>query len=162
MILGDEALAKNLEAGVVDLQATRIVLGQRRIATNQVKRCSPLGALLGEQDRPVAEIERREPASSRQVDRLAALLRAPAKAAGDHQVNHDEQTVFELEHDPFADPPDTPDPLAGRLGEWWVDRAQYERASQADAFEKLAPDEALEPLAVDGNVGAARASWWAV
>ena len=56
---------------------------------------------LGQQQRSVGEVEGRQ--ADPGGDGRAVLL--PSKAAGDHQVDHQEKIVFELQNQAFPEPP---------------------------------------------------------
>jgi hypothetical protein len=81
---------------------------------------------------PLVEVERRE------LEAVAAELAVPRpcqqQAAGDHQVQHEEQVVGEPEHEPFAEPFDAAQALAVQRRRRWADRAQQERAAQPHTF----------------------------
>ena len=66
---------------------------------HDVKRCAALGSRLGQRKRAAGEIEQRERDSSRRL----LIVGEPAQAAGDHQVNDEEEIVFEREDDALAD-----------------------------------------------------------
>src|SRR6266849_8955004 len=76
----------------------------------------------------------------------------PAEAAGDHQVDHDEQVVLELEDQAFARTAQAQHALVCGRFERWVGRAQDERAGQPNALQRLAHDVALEKIQVDRQV----------
>ena len=87
----------------------------------------------------------------------------PLQAAGDHQVDHQEQLVLQREHDALAEPAQAEHlPALGR-GDRRHGGAQQERVEQPDAQQAGAEDAALEALEVDGDVGklgqAKRGEW---
>src|SRR5204862_6126 len=61
-------------------------------------RCAPLRPGLGEDQRSVLEFE----SGKRYAPRRFLVLGEPAQPSGDHEVQHQEQRAFELEHDALA------------------------------------------------------------
>ena len=80
-------------------------------------------------------------------------MRQPAQSAGDHQVQHQKQLVFEREHDALAQPAHAGNALALGVGDRRQRGAQHEEADKADVLEALAGDARLEALGVDDDVG---------
>src|SRR5262249_39844422 len=115
-------------AGVVGLQ--------RLLAADEMKRRPPLAAGLGEQQRAVGKVERGETDLARRLG--PALL--PAEAAGDHQVDDEEEVLLEPENDAFAEPPDRLDGFADGGVERRIERAHQKWVDDSDALERLAED----------------------
>src|SRR5713226_5900418 len=76
----------------------------------------------------------------------------PAEATRDHQVDHQEQVVLELEDQAFARTSQAQDALVFGCFERWIGGAQDERAGEPNALERLAYDVALEKIQVDRQV----------
>jgi hypothetical protein len=62
------------------------------------------------------------------------------EAAGDHEVQDEEEVVLEAEDDAFADAAEGADGLAFDGGDAGIGRAEEERAGDAEVFERLAED----------------------
>src|SRR3990172_9151004 len=117
-----------------------------------MKRRPLLGAHLGEKQRARGEVERRVAIFSRHGG--AALL--PVKAPGDHQMKHQEEIVFELEDDAFADTVEAENFLPLGSADRRIERAQQKRARQADFLKRLVEQPRFEGFDVDGDVGQLR------
>ena len=127
----------------------RIVLAERVFAADDVDRRAALRSGLGEHERAVVEVERGQA-------ELAGNLRAggePLEAAGDHQMDDEEELAFESEDDPFAEAPEGDDFLAGQLGGGRLDRAEDERIGEPELFQRMAEHARLQRLEIDGDVG---------
>ena len=81
---------------------------------------------------PAREVERREPDPARR----ARARRSPVEAAGDHQVDDDEELALEREDDALAQAAEPHDGPALDLGHRRIDRAEDERARQAEPLER--------------------------
>ena len=127
-----------------DLDAARVHRLQRRLALHQMQRGAPLRAGLGERQRAVLELEERE--------RAARLLAGPVQAAGDHQVQHEEELVLEPEDDALAEPgqPRTVLPSTAAKGGTAVRSRNGLKSPTAPAGGRNPPLQALE---VDSKVG---------
>ena len=84
-----------------DLEPAAVELRERVRAAHDVERRALLRARLGEDQRARREVERgeRRPCPGRRARR-----RIPAQAAGDHEVDDEEEIVLEAEHDALAEP----------------------------------------------------------
>ena len=102
---------------------------------NDVHRRALLRRRLGEDQRAVREVERREPDLAR--DLLAALL--PAQPPRDHQVDHDEALALDADHDALAHALDGLDLRAVELARRRRHRAQHERARDPHRLEQAGP-----------------------
>ena len=104
---------------------------------------------LGQEQRAVREIERGEAELARHGFAPAGL---PAKAAGDHQVNHQEEIALELEHDALADAGARPHLFAERAREGGEKVRRRNGLFSRTAAKLLARDPAREVLDVDRYV----------
>ena len=95
---------------VEHVEPAAIELGERRAPGDEVQRRALLRRRLGEDQRAVRKVERREPDLAGQL--LAALL--PAQPARDHQVDDDEAIAFDADDDPLAEPLDASRPSRRR------------------------------------------------
>ena len=86
------------------LQTAGVVLAQGVSAPKQVKRGPPLGPSFGQQQGPFREIEGRQ----RKLPRKLRPRLLPLEPAGDHQVQHKPQVIFETERDAFSQPSNFP------------------------------------------------------
>ena len=118
-------------------------------AGHEVQRGALLRAGLGEDERPVLEVEGRE---RRRVPPTLRGLLLPVQPARDHEVQDQEALALEREDDPLADPREPDDAAAFRLLERRRDRAQQERTAQAHRHEALADDPRLERREVRQDV----------
>jgi hypothetical protein len=98
--------------------------GAQRIAAQDLNRRALLRSSLGEEQRPVLEHERGEN-DLRSDARLLSFV-APAKPAGDHQVDHQRQIRLELEHDSFTNSRDVRNRPTLDRGHRRFDRSQDE------------------------------------
>jgi hypothetical protein len=88
------------EVGRHHVDAARVHRRQRVAALQQVERGAPLRAGLGEQQGPGGlELEQRQ----RDPPRRLASGREPLEAAGDHQVDDQEELALEPEDDPLGE-----------------------------------------------------------
>ena len=111
------------------------------------------GARLGQDERPGREVEGGEP----DLPGHRRAARPPAQAAGDHEMEHEEQVVLEDEHQPLALPAERASPafpVASRSGGSAV--RSTNGAAHADPLQRLAERRAVERLEVDGDVGILR------
>src|SRR6185295_7824018 len=81
------------------LDAAAVESGEPRAPVDHVERGALAAARLGEEQRPRGELESCEPELARQL-RVAV---APAKAPGDHEMEHEEELALEREHETLAD-----------------------------------------------------------
>src|SRR5215831_17479854 len=136
-------------SGLEDVDTARVHRRERSLALDQMDRGAALGARFGEKQRRILEIESRE----RQAARRLLVFREPAQAAGDHEMDDQEQGSLELEDDALAQPTDADELLPLRGGERRSDAAQDERMDQADAREPLPLESGPKLFDVDGDVG---------
>ena len=90
VVLPPQRLANSSAVDVKHLEAAGIECGQRLLAPNQIQRGAPLRARLGQQQRAVGKSNAARPT-------LPGTFAPPppAEAAGDHQVDDQEQIVLE-------------------------------------------------------------------
>ena len=117
---------------------------------HELQRRALLRARLGQQQRAVREVERRQDHLRPDARRSARL--APAQPPRDHQVDDQEELVVELEHDALADAPHAADDLAGDRVDRRRHRAQDERARQHHLFEHSAGHLRPQRFHVDHDV----------
>jgi hypothetical protein len=82
------------------LDAAGVLRRHRRLAAQNVDRRSPLRSRLGQHERSIREVECSQPDLARDL----GVRREPAEAAGDHEVDDDEELAFQADDDPFSDP----------------------------------------------------------
>ena len=82
-----------------------------------------------------------------------SVCRSPVKAAGDHQVDDDEELAFEREDNALAQAAKSHHDPPLDLGHRRIDRAVDERARQADPLERPLEDARLEGRQVRDDVG---------
>jgi hypothetical protein len=75
------------------------------------------------------------------------------KAAGDHEVDDDEELAFDREDDALAQAAESDDGPALHRGYRRIDRAENERTRQAKPLERPAEDARLEGRQVRDDVG---------
>ena len=80
----------------------------------------------------------------------------PAQAAGDHEVQHEEQLALELEDDTLADSANAQDSLPFRRSDGRGDAAQHEGVQEAHALERAPREAAFQMLDIDDDVGQLR------
>ena len=80
-------------------EAAHVERGKRRRSADDVNGCTALGARLGHRQRAIRKSEQRQ----RDAARRLLVAREPAKASGDHQVDHDEEVVVERDDDALAE-----------------------------------------------------------
>src|SRR4029077_5454896 len=78
--------------------------------------------------------------------------REPAEAAGDHQMDDEEELAVEFEHDALAEAADGVDVPAFQLGRRRIERAEDKRARQSDFEQRLPEEPLLERFDVDGHI----------
>src|SRR6516162_2535923 len=111
MALADECVAKALEIGVENFQTARIVGAEAVLAANHVERRPLLRTRLGDEQRTLWEVERRE---SDLPDGFRAA-RSPAEPPGDHQMKNEKEIILEREDDPLAKAAQLDNQAGGRL-----------------------------------------------
>src|SRR5437867_55302 len=116
---------------------------------HHMERRALLCTRLGEYERPGGEVERGEidPASE------PCRGRSPVETARDHEVDDEEELVFELDHDALSEPAEPENRLPLQGAEGWLDGAKEKRARQPNAAERLSNEVRDETLDVDDDVG---------
>jgi hypothetical protein len=76
----------------------------------------------------------------------------PAKAAGDHEVQDDEELVVQFQHDALADSPDAADRLAERGLQRRIVGAEQERREDLHLFQRAPGHVPLQAFEVRGDV----------
>lgn len=145
VILGQQLLAKRLQVRVENLHTARIQRAQRRLALHEVQGGAALGAGLGERQRAILELEKGE--------RVARFLAGPVQASGDHEVQHEMQVAFQAEHNTLADARDIDDFPAMCVPDGRHRRPQKKGVEQPDGRQAIAPEQPLQVLDVDRDVG---------
>src|SRR5262249_35751599 len=151
-VLEREGACEALLRGAEDVDAARVQRLEPRASAEDVELRALLRARLGEYERALRKIERREADLLR--NGRAALL--PAEPARDHEVDREEEIALERQDDALPEALDPEDALPLGLGELRLERAEEERAHQAHALERLAGDARRQRLHVDGDVGELR------
>ena len=151
VILAQQRLPERRRIGIQDLQAAAVVLGQPRAPRHQVQRRAPRGARLGEHQRAGVELKAGQPHLARNLRRRVAIL--PAQAAGDHQVDHQEQIATQGEHDALAEPLHGLHPRAVRGADRRIEGAQHERVGDAHTLQRAVHGAAPQVLHVHGYRG---------
>jgi hypothetical protein len=75
------------------------------------------------------------------------------KPAGDHQMNHKEEFILQLEDDALAEPAQTYDDLSLSRRDRRVERAHDERAADPDLLNRLLEDALVQRFDVNRYVG---------
>ena len=131
------------------LEAAAVVLAKSGFATHDVNRRSTLRARLGEEQRAVVEVERGQSELARDL----RAARQPLESARNHQMDDDEEIVFEREHDSLAEAADRDDFASFEGGRGGLDGAEHERVRQPQFLERMAEHARLEGLDVNRDVG---------
>ena len=135
--------------GHEDLDAARIVRAQRRLAAHDVQRCPLLGARLGQHQRAVREVERRERVAAGELGARVSPSAGGRRSSGAGPARARPRARSRCACRAGGAPGRAcPDGLERR-----IDGAQQERAREPDAFERPVQDARLERLEVDGDVG---------
>jgi hypothetical protein len=79
---------------------------------------------------------------------VAAFLARPMQAAGDHQVQHEEQVVLQPEDDALAQPPQGAHSFSVNHPDRRHRGAQQEWVEELDADQALAADQALQAVEI--------------
>src|SRR5438876_3387399 len=125
-----------VEIDLEDLDAARIERTNRLLTAKNVQRRPPLRSRLGQQQRSVGKIERRETDFSGDFSAGGQ----PPKSACDHQMDDDEEVALERDHDSFADAADGLHFMAFELRWSGLDRAEDERARKSHTRQWLTDD----------------------
>src|SRR5689334_6484478 len=99
--------------------------------------------------RSSGEFEHRE----RELATGASACRPPPKSAGDHQVDHDKEIVFQPEDDTLSHAPQLDDSFALDGSGRWIDRAEYKRISNKEAVQRLAEHAGTQLPEIERDVG---------
>jgi hypothetical protein len=148
VIFSSEHAAKRIEIGREDVDSSRIESTQALLAADHVQRGSPFRARLGQNQRTVGKIERRQTLSTGEH----GVGRAPVQPTGNHQMQYQPEIIFQANRDPFADAPQLLHGLALGTGERWLHSSQQEWAGQAHVLQLLAGDARLESGYVSRDV----------
>src|SRR6516164_3543712 len=148
MALADQRVAKAPEIGVENFQTARIVGAEAILTANDMERRPLLRARLGDEQRPIWEVERRE---SDLPDGFHAT-RSPAKAPGDHQMKNEKEIILEREDDPLAEAAKLDNPLPFRGADRHIDRAEEEGAREPHLFQRLVRDAGTKMVDVKRDV----------
>jgi hypothetical protein len=87
------------------------------------------------------------------------MWRAPAQAAGNHQVNDEPKIILNSDRDPLADAPDSSDDATFDAGERGGDGAKQKRTCDPDLLDRLSEDSRFDRPDVSGDVGEFRHSY---
>src|SRR5690606_39034999 len=148
-VLGSEGGGELLGCGVQGLDAARVEPFQRLLGADEPNARPSLGPLLGQDQAPGVEVDRGETHLLR--DRRLGTL--PTESPGDHQMDHQEQLVGELEDDPLSDPAQPGDLLTHRYVVGRVVGAEHGRRCDADAGHGQPEHPLLQGVDVDGDIG---------
>jgi hypothetical protein len=156
VVLGLQLARERGHVGLQHIDAAWVHCLQRLAPGHQMDRCAALGAGLGQHQRTGVEREGGECALG---GRLGAG-REPAQAAGDHQMDDQEQwraiAGLQRQHHALAEPLDAEDTRAFRLRDRRQRGAQHERVEHAHALQRVALHLGGEALDVDRDVGQLR------
>src|ERR1700675_1841370 len=95
-----------------------------------------LCAGLGEYERAVGKIERRQALASRQL----GCSRPPVETAGNHQVQHQPQIAFYSNANSLADSPQFAHGAPFYVRNWWLRSAQQKGTGQTYLLDRLTYD----------------------
>jgi len=119
-----------------------------RFPAHEVQRRPPLGAGLGQDDGSGRKVERRKaglPGDFR-------TRRAHPEAAGNHEVDDEEEVAVHRPDEALAEAPQISDRPAVHLVQRRRDRSHQERIGDADSFERLLKDARPERVQVELDV----------
>jgi hypothetical protein len=117
VILLNQPLGEMREIGIEYLEAASFELLERLFTAHKPERGAPFRTGFREYQSTVRKIERREPD-------LPGHLRPgghPAKTAGDHEVDDEEEIVFELHDNALPHSPHADDPFPVCRADGWID-----------------------------------------
>src|SRR4026209_2541155 len=123
MVLLNQPLGELGETGFQNLQAATRELPESLLSAHEPKRSTALGAGFGKNECPVREVERGEADFTRNF----RSGRHPAQTAGNHEMNHQEQIVLQLEHDSLSHPSHSNDALSVGGAHRRIHRAEKKR-----------------------------------
>ena len=149
VVLLHQRSSERREVGVERFEPAGLMGRQGRFAAHKVERCPLLRARLREDERAAGEVERGR-------SDLAGHLRPrllPVQPARDHEMQHEEQVVVELEDDALAEPAQAADRLAEDGVDRRVEGAEEKRIGEPDLRQRLADDAGAEAVDVGDDVG---------
>ena len=119
-----------------------------------MQRGAALGAGFGEGERAVRKVEGGEVVAAAELGAFGVGFEvAPVEAAGDHEMEDEEEVVVEAEDDALADAAERADGAAFDGLDAWDGGAKKEGRGDAEVFERLADDAGLQRGEVGGDVG---------
>ena len=119
-----------------------------------MQRCAFLRAGFGPEKGTIGKVEGSKTARRGNFDAAGLCAeRMPVKAAGDHEMEDQPETVFETDADAFAEAAELEDFFAGGVRYWRARCAQEEGTDDADRFESLAQNARFEGFDVNGDIG---------
>ena len=148
VVADEQPRAELVEVGVERLEAAAIEFGQRGRAAQQVHRGPLLRRRLGQQQRAVREVERRQ--ADLAGDRRALFFQRKRPAIIRWIVRNRSSSSSKMRRLPSRRKPEHALALGGfqrRIG-----GAQHERARQPDVLQRLAHDVALQEVEIDREV----------
>src|SRR5947207_7096375 len=139
MVLAYETLPECGGIGVGDFESAHVEVSQRRVASNQVQRSSAFGSRFGKRESTATKIKQCE------ADARRSLVHGvePAQPPRDHQMDDQEQFLFECDNDALAQAPHFLHTFALRFDDGWYCAAQHEWIDQPDALKRLTDDAPL-------------------
>src|SRR5512145_1551818 len=124
------------------------MFSQGGFAANQINRCALLGSGLGQKQSTIGKVEGGLPVLARDL----RAFRLPVKPAGNHQMNNEKESIFQIEDDAFTDPAQGQDCFPFRRADARVERANDKRAADADSLNRLIEDTLAQCFDVNGYV----------
>ena len=112
-VLLQQCLAEPLEPHLQRLDPTRVETGEGLFSSDHMERGTLVRAGLREEERPVGEVQ--SGMSPLLGNGCTSLL--PLEASGDHEMDHGEEIVLQLEHHPLPYPAESRHPLPLQLGD---------------------------------------------
>jgi hypothetical protein len=148
-VLVAQGLRESPQDRCKDIDAARIDGVQRIGASQHVQGCAALRSRLGQHQRAVRKIERRQIVASRELGAGGA----PVQPSGNHEMDDQPQIVVEANGHTFADSLKAAHGVSLHRGERRFGAAQQECAGEAHLEQRLADDSLLERADIRGNVG---------
>jgi len=149
VIFGNEGLPEVLEAEGKDVQAAGVELGEGCLSLNEVQGGAAFRPGFGEDEGAVGEVEGGEIVAATEFGSGCS----PVEAAGDHQVEDQEELAVKDEDDAFADAAKGKDLFAFERSDGWERGAEEEGAGDAEVLDRLAEDAGREGGEVGRDVG---------